>query len=448
MNMNRFVNIKSFAAIVLIAIIVSGCNNLGSEKKGTQVSIRGDKWYFNDIIINQGTPAEGLLMNVRMVNSVFEDRGEELSRHVEVFDPVTNTSNFVSKIPEYVNSGVNAFTISLQGGFPGFEGAVNSAFNSDGTLRDEYLQRVEKVIRTCDAKNAAVILSCFYQRQHSHFAALSDKGSIKIALKNTINWVTEKRFNNVIIEVSNEYRHGGYRNWPDGEWLVSEAGQVELIHLAKQLNPNLIVSTSGMGTGNLHESLIEAADFLLIHFNNTSLNDYGSKITELKKYGKPLVCNEDDKVQRAGAIALAFSVLNKCGWGYMNSAKNQNVPFEFEGADDDSEVYKMFRNATTPGFQFDEEMFNQPFLIVTSPNDGNVFNTGQNIRILVSVVNPPDETYIIKVLANNQEIAEANERHQATWNGQQTGVFFLEAVMQDKNGKELLRSPKTEIIIQ
>ncbi|WP_162416921.1 hypothetical protein [Cyclobacterium roseum] len=33
----------------------------------------------------------------------------------------------------------------------------------------------------------------------------------------------------MVLEIANEYPHGGYRGWPDSDWLVSEAGQVELM---------------------------------------------------------------------------------------------------------------------------------------------------------------------------------------------------------------------------
>src|SRR5262245_14410056 len=36
----------------------------------TRVSLRGGKWCINDRLTNRGTPAEGLLMNVRMVNAI------------------------------------------------------------------------------------------------------------------------------------------------------------------------------------------------------------------------------------------------------------------------------------------------------------------------------------------------------------------------------------------
>ena len=354
----NFIKILILLLLIHVSAFASKTNNSlvnKNENSGLRVSIRSNKWYFNDQVTNIGSPAEGLLMNVRMVNSVFEDRGDSISKYAPGFNPEMNTNSFISKIPEYVTSGVNAFTISLQGGSPGYEGAVNSAFNSDGSIREEYLQRVEKVINECNKAHAAVILSCFYQRQHSNFSALDGKKSIINAVRNTVNWITEKKFTNVMLEVSNEYRHGGYKNWPDGEWLMSDAGQVELIRLVKSLNHGLLVSTSGMGDGKNNGTLASEVDYITIHFNDTSLEDYQSRIADLKKYNKPIICNEDNKLMQEGAIALSLEVLNSCGGGYMNEKINQNIPFEFSGTNDDTTEYRMFRNLTTPGYKINPE---------------------------------------------------------------------------------------------
>lgn len=112
----------------------------------SRVALREGRWFINDRPTNPGSAAEGLLMNVRMVNAVFEDRNQP------EFDPEANTDRFIARIPDYAASGVNAFTFCLQGGMPGYEGAVNSAFDPDGTLRPAYLARVERVIRACDGR--------------------------------------------------------------------------------------------------------------------------------------------------------------------------------------------------------------------------------------------------------------------------------------------------------
>ncbi len=443
------IRIKNLQVIIGITFFLTGCTCNSKSDTHTKISIVGDKWYFNNAIVNPGSPAEGLLMNVRMVNAVFEDRGPELEKRIENFSPSANTDAFIRKIPEYVPSGVNAFTISLQGGLPGYEGAVNTAYESNGTIRPEYLQRVEKVIKACDANNAAVILTLFYQRQHSHESALSGKESIKNALQSTVNWLKEKKFTNVVLEVSNEYRHGGYRNWPDGEWLLSEAGQVELIQLAKKVYPELLVSTSGMGNGLYHNELAVAADFLLIHFNNTSLEHYEEKINDLKKYNKPIVCNEDDKIKQEGAIALALSVLYGSGWGYMNSAVNQAVPFTFSGAEDDQAVYRMFQNVTTPGYRINPDSLKQTAITITFPNDGDIFFTGQSIPVELSHIYPDTSVpYHIVLLTNNNQADAEEKKLQFTWQPQKPGIVILEAVVKNEEGAELYRSPKVDVIVK
>jgi hypothetical protein len=450
--MTRLATIKyPFLYIIVLITIFTGCRRSGKSEMQTRISITGNQWFINGGIINKGSPAEGLLMNVRMVNSVFEDKGPHLEQNSPGFSSEANTASFIGKIPEYVSAGVNAFTISLQGGMPGYEGAINTAFYSDGSLKEDYLQRVEKVINTCDKYGAAVILSCFYQRQHSHEYALAGKERIFSAVENVVRWITEKNFSNVILEVSNEYRHGGYRNWTDGEWLLSEAGQVELIRLAKKLNPQLIVSTSGMGNGMYHDTLAKEADFILIHFNNTSLEDYSKRIFSLKKYNKPIVCNEDDKTGREGAIGQAFAVMSGSGWGYMNSALNQYLPFKFSGIEDDQHVYKMFRDVTTPEFKIDKESLKQTSITITNPNDGDIFSVGQKITVKLSHLYPDESVpYTIELYGNDMPVSVINNKLplMLQWSPDSSGVYILEAVVKNTDGEERYRSPKVDVIVK
>jgi len=125
----------------------------------TRVSIRQGRWFLNDAITHRGAKAEGLLMNVWVVNAVFEDANRP------DFDPGANTEEFVARIPDYAAHGVRAFTLGLQGGFPGYEGAVNSAFNPDGSLRTDYMHRARRIIEACNRNGAVVVLVCYYQRQ-------------------------------------------------------------------------------------------------------------------------------------------------------------------------------------------------------------------------------------------------------------------------------------------
>jgi len=302
----------------------------------THVGIRGGKWLINGQITYPGSAAEGLLMNVRMVNAVFEDANRA------EFEPDANLQEFLDALPDYVAHGVRAFTICLQGGFPGYEGAVNSAFEFDGTLRDSYMLRVARVIDACDRAGAAVILGCFYQRQDQ---ILRDEEAVRGGLAKLLGWLAARPYRNVLLEIANEFPHGGF----DHPILGTPAGQVELLALAERLAPNLLVSTSGIGDGRLHEDVAAASDFLLVHFNGVAPNDIPPRIAALRRFGKPIVCNEDDKTGADAARAARLSVGAGASWGFMHEAVNQRFPFQFDGRADDPEVYDTLLELTGLG---------------------------------------------------------------------------------------------------
>jgi hypothetical protein len=300
-----------------------------------RVSIVNDQWHINGTVTYPGAKAEGLLMNVRMVNCTFED----LNR--PDFDAEANTEELISRIPDYMAHGVRAFTLNLQGGMPGYEGAVNSAFNADGTLRESYLKRVRRVIEACNRHGAVVILGCYYQRQDQ---ILKDEDAVRTGVINVVKWIKACGFTNVVLEINNEYAHKGF----DHQLLKSPEGVAELIRLAKRTAPGLLVSASGYGDGRLAEPVARASDFLLIHFNGTSLAAIPGRIEALKRFGKPIVCNEDDKLGGQAAKAAELSVANGASWGLMLQKLNQHLPFTFNGAADDTIVYEKLKELTSP----------------------------------------------------------------------------------------------------
>jgi CubicO group peptidase (beta-lactamase class C family) len=306
----------------------------GKVARRTRVSIVRDRWHINGQITYPGAKAEGLLMNVRMVNSVFED-----TQRPE-FDAEANADEFIRQIPDYAKHGIRGVTLCLQGGMPGYEGAVNSAFAADGSLRESYLKRVQRVIEACDRNGVVVILGCYYQRQDQ---ILKDEQAVRAGVVNVVNWITTNGFRNVVLEIANEFGHNGF----DHPILRTPDGQVELIRLAKQTAPGLLVSTSGLGGGRLHEKARQAADFLLIHLNNTSLEKFATVWPELKKSGKPIVCNEDTKIGVEGARIAEYCVEHGISWGLMLQEHNQHFPFHFDGAADDRVVYDKLKELTS-----------------------------------------------------------------------------------------------------
>jgi len=212
-----------------------------STGRATEVSMSGTRWLINGKLTNPGIPAEGMLMNVRMVNATFEDR------HRPDFDAEANTAKFIAKIPDYAAHGVNAFTLCLQGGMPGYEGAVNAAFEPEGSLRADYLRRVERVIRACDQNGVVVILGFYYQRRAK---ILREEAAVRAGVVNGAKWMTSAGFKNVVVEVANEFPHKGLAH----EIIRSAKGQASLLRFAKQTSPGLLVTASGYGDGKVHPS--------------------------------------------------------------------------------------------------------------------------------------------------------------------------------------------------
>ena len=74
-------------------------------------------------------------MNFRAANAIWDDEARSDD------DPQANTDEFVSHFGAYRDRGILGYTVSLQGGLPGYEGARASAFRPDGTLKPAWLSR-------------------------------------------------------------------------------------------------------------------------------------------------------------------------------------------------------------------------------------------------------------------------------------------------------------------
>jgi CubicO group peptidase (beta-lactamase class C family) len=321
--------------VVLAAALLATTADAGD----THLSLQTGRWQINGAVTNPGSPAEGLLMNVRMVNATFEDTNDHT--RPSGFDVDANTTAFIANIPEYAIHGVNAFTLCLQGGMPGYEGAINSAFEADGSLKPHYMKRVQRVIEACDKSKLGVILGCFYQRQSK---VLRDEAAVRAGLVNVVSWIQARGFTNVVLEVANEYPHRGFVH----AVLNTPTGEASLIKLARATAPGLLVTASGYGDGAIHKEVAEACDFLTPHWNSTGESNISARVETLKRFGKPIVVNEDDKTAERAVAALQATVKAGAAYGLMLQQHNQRYPFHFDGAADDVAFYSALKKVTSP----------------------------------------------------------------------------------------------------
>ena len=154
-------------------------------------------------------------------------------------------------MPEWRSCGLLCFTINLQGGNPrrdakGRQPWQNSAITPDGELRSNYMGRLEKILDRADELGMAVILGVFYFGQDER---LKDEQAVTRALDHAVDWVYERGYRNVLIEVNNEcnvrYDHAILK--PDRVHELIERVKARRPPDGRQ--PRLLVSTSyGGGT--------------------------------------------------------------------------------------------------------------------------------------------------------------------------------------------------------
>ena len=98
------------------------------QNTGTEVSIRGDRFFLNGKPTYpgrsyKGLKIEGLLMNVRAVQAIFDDLNPETRTRwaypdIGKWDPERNVREFLAALPDWRSHGALAFTVNLQGGSP------------------------------------------------------------------------------------------------------------------------------------------------------------------------------------------------------------------------------------------------------------------------------------------------------------------------------------------
>ncbi len=189
----------------------------------TTVSIEGEAFCVNGRPTYagrrwRGMKIEGLLLNARLVQGVFDDRNAE-TRGLWAYpdgawDPQRNTEEFLAAMPAWRAHGLVSFTINMQGGSPqGYSKDQlwhNSTFERDGSLRGDYLARLARILDRADELGMAPIVGYFYFGQDQHHPLDGEQAVVRAA-ENATDWLLEQGYTNVLVEIANE-TGGGYRH--------------------------------------------------------------------------------------------------------------------------------------------------------------------------------------------------------------------------------------------
>jgi len=302
------------------------------KKRNTEVAIQGDQFFLNGRPtyagrVWQGRKVEGLLFNARLVQGIFDDlnpetRGKWAYPDTGRWDPERNTREFIAAMPEWRRHGLLCFTINLQGGSPmGYSAEQpwhNSALTETGGLRPDYMARLERILDRADELGMVVLLGVFYFGQDQR---LKDEAAVRRALDNVVDWVFDRGYRNVLIEVNNEC-NAGYDHAILRPARVHEL--IEQVKARRRDGRRLLVSTSYGGGTIPEEKVVRSADFLLLHGNGVSdparIARMVRETRQVSGYRPmPILFNEDDHFDFDRPQNNLLAALGEyASWGYFD----------------------------------------------------------------------------------------------------------------------------------
>ncbi len=292
--------------------------------------------------------AHGRLMNLRLAQALFHD--EWMTE--QPFDANGNTDAVIAALDFYKRHGVLMINVSLQGGQAGYDPKVNgvdrqngyrygrekgtyvSAFGPDGSLKPEWMARLDRLLKAADERGMIVNLMYFYQGQDEVFDSTE---AIHAATRNITDWLVAKNHRNILIDLANEYDLGGDR-WDFAGYIPQHVIPLidEVRSRFSHAGWTAPVSVSSDGRMRFPESLIGQVDVVLIHGNGRTPGQKARRVAELKNAPRPVLMNEDDN-GRATTLKNLKDELASCdilfrgaaGWGYMPWVQAQRFPFRF-----------------------------------------------------------------------------------------------------------------------
>lgn len=324
----------------------------------TTLSIDGDRFRINGRPTYPGRMwtghrIEGLLLNARLVQGIFDDLNPRTRSRWDYpdgpWDARRNTDAFIAAMPSWREHGLLAFDLSLQGGSPeGYSKRQpwhNSAFDASGSLRPDYLGRLERILDRADELGMAVILCLFYFGQDQH---LTDEAAVIGAVDRTVDWLGQRGYRNLIIEIANEC------DVPQYDQAILRPDRVhELIERVQQRSDRRWhASVSFMGNSIPTDNVLAVADVVLMHGNGVGdparIRQMVRIVRDERGFAGPILFNEDDHYEFDQADNNFVAAISQgASWGYFDF-RRPGEPFEagYQSLPTDWEV----RHARKRGF--------------------------------------------------------------------------------------------------
>lgn len=293
----------------------------------TTVSIDGEDFLINGRktyagVSHQGRRIEGLLMNSRMVQAVFDDdnpatRGNWVYPDTGAWDPQRNVDEFCKALPIYRQHGLLGVTVGLQGGGPIYtkeiyDNYLDTAFRPDGSIKNAYLDRLRQILQAADDCGMVVIVNYFYWRQHR----FQDDPAICRATEGISQWLMGTGFRNIIVDVQNELT--------EGPGLLCSLGIARLIEIVRQTTLQgrrlLVGASTTPWRPPVSGGWQKLVDLFMPHGNDSRPDVWRRELREwreseyIKGHLRPICCNEDSIDLPSMEVCLDEHI----SWGYYD----------------------------------------------------------------------------------------------------------------------------------
>jgi len=316
----------------------------------TKLSVEGENFCINGRRTHQnrlyhGKSIEGLLFCVRAVQATFDDENWPGVERYDAgigprsfvypdtgqWDAERNIEEFCAALPSWKDHGISAVSLCFEGGRPmqnvwktrcDPQPWLNTAFNSDGSLKPKHARRMEKCVAELDRLGMVAIVGLFYFGQTSR---LENEDAVLRAVREGAEFVSGLNRQNVILEIANEVA----LDWQSYHYLQFRNLALEKIHhlirFAQDICERKIpVSASLLASQVPTPELVRTADLVIPHGNDLGASGHIRKIEYIRNMPayrenpKPILFNEASADLTDFQAALESHV----SWGYYDHGTN------------------------------------------------------------------------------------------------------------------------------
>jgi hypothetical protein len=345
------VGLFSTLAAPAVAIEVATGSMLGPRYKQDRFYVRGGStgtWGLTYDGRRFRRKVRGSLAMVRVTQGVFDD--EWLNERS--YDPGANTDRLIEQLELYQQHGVGGIVVGLQGGNPGYarevngvgrgasadlgekSGALVSAYKPDGSLKPEWMARLDKLVAAANRRGLVVCLVLFQQDQDE---SLASREAIVAAARNVARHLIEANARNVLVDVADAWDE------PQGHWDHRRFIPRYVEYLIRAVRDQFqhadftVPIGASSGSGMLYPmSLARLCDMVLLQGDGRTAADKLARSRQFKQYGRPVLMVSDsngklstkDELERERAIAEAY-LQAASGWSYVPARTANRFPFEY-----------------------------------------------------------------------------------------------------------------------